>query len=129
MRRKMSGETASPMSPDLLGGGPDVGQEDRPAVAAGAQRLARQVDVDRAGEGEGDDQRRRGEVAGPGQRMDAALEVAVARQHGGDDQLVLLDRLRDRLVERAAVADARRAAVAHDAEAEPLERLHQPGRS
>ena len=79
------------------------------------------------GEREGDDQRRRGEVRGPHQRVDPALEVAVARQHGRDDELVGLDRLRDRLGERAGVADARRAAVAGEREAERRERPHQAG--
>ena len=97
------------------------------AVAVGAQRLVEQVDLDRAGQGEGDHQRRRGEVARPGQRMDAALEVAVARQHCRDDEVVALDRRRNPGVERSAVADARRAAVADDAEAELLERLEQAG--
>ena len=48
------------------------------AVGARAQRLARQVDVDPAGQREGDDQWRRGEVARARQRVDPALEVAVA---------------------------------------------------
>ena len=94
---------------------------------AGAERLGREVDVDPAGEREGDDQRRRGEVARPRQRVDPALEVAVARQDRGDDQVVRLDRRGDRVVERAGVADAGRAAVAGQREAERLERVHQPG--
>ena len=97
-------------------------------VVAGPERLGRQVDVHPAGEREGDDQRRRGEVARARQRVDAALEVAVARQDGGDDEVVLLDGLGDRLVERAGVADAGRAAVAGEREAQRLERLHQAGR-
>ena len=60
--------------------------------------------------------------------MDPALEVAVAREHGRDDQVVRLDRLGDRRVERPGVADARRAAVARQREPERLERRHQPGR-
>ena len=64
-----------------------------------------------------DHQRRRREVAGPDLGMDAALEVAVARQHRRDHQVVVLDRLRDRCVERPAVADAGRAAVADEVEA------------
>ena len=92
------------------------------------ERLGRQVDVDPAGEGEGDDERRRGEVAGAREGMDAALEVAVARQDRRDDQVVGLDGVGDRRVERTGVADARRAAVAGEREAERLERRHQPGR-
>ena len=87
-----------------------------------------QVDVDPTGQGEGHDQRRRREVARARERMDPALEVAVARQDGRHDQVVGLDRLGDRRVERAGVADAGRAAVAGEGEAEGLERGHQPGR-
>ena len=112
---------------DLFRRGPDVRQVDRLPVAVGAQRLRREVDVDRARQRERDDERRRGEVGGTRQRMDAPLEVAVARQDRRDDQLVALDRLGDRLVERSAVADARRAAVADYAKAQRLERLEQPG--
>ena len=90
-----------------------------------AERLARQVDVDAAGEREGDDQRRRGKVARAREGMDPALEVAIPREHGRDDEVVLLDGGRDRGVERAGVADARRAAVAREREAELLERRHQ----
>ena len=65
---------------DLVGRRPDVGEEHRLAVRAGAERLGRQVDVDAPGERERDDERRRREVARARQRVDAALEVAVARQ-------------------------------------------------
>ena len=53
--------------------------------------------------------------------MDATLEVAIAREDRGHDEIVLLDRLVDGLVQRAAVADAGGAAIAHDVEAEGLE--------
>ena len=64
------------------------------------------IEVDRARERVGDHQRRRGEVVGAHERVDAPLEVPVAREHGGRDQLAARDRLRYRLGERAAVADA-----------------------
>ena len=60
--------------------------------------------------------------------MDPALEVPVAGQHRGHDEFVVLDRLRDRLVERSRVADAGRAAVAGQRESKLLERRHQAGR-
>ena len=101
---------------DLLRARPQVGEEHGRAGPVAAERLAGQVDVDAAGEGEGHDERWGREVARAGQRMDAPLEVAVARQHGGDHEVVLLDGLRDRLVERTAVADAGRAAVAGERE-------------
>ena len=87
-----------------------------------------QVDVDRPGQRVGDHQRRRGEVVGQGQRVDAAFEVAVAAQHRGRDQIALLDRRADRLRQRPAVADAGRAAVADQVEAQRLQRRQQAGR-
>ena len=60
-------------------------------------------------------------------RMDARLEIAVARQHGGADEIVRRDRLVDLGREVAGVADARRAAVGGDGEAELLEIGQQPG--
>ena len=112
---------------DLGGGRPDVGEHHRIAVAVRAQRLGREVDVDAARERERDDERRRREIRGADEGMDATLEVAVARQDCRDHELVVLDGLRDRLVERPAVADARRAAIAREREAELGERRHQPG--
>ena len=114
---------------DLVRARPDVGEEDRASVVADAERLAGQVDVDASRERERDHERRRREVARPRERVDAPLEVAVAGQDGGDDELVVLDDLGDRRVERAGVADARRAAVAGEREAELLERPREPGRS
>ena len=59
--------------------------------------------------------------------MDATLEVAVAREDRGHDEVIGLDGLSDRTVERTAVADAGGAAVAHDVEAELLEWRQKPG--
>ncbi len=80
---------------DLLRRRPDVLQEDRLAVRAGAERLGVQVDVHRAGERVGHDQRRRGEEVHLHFRMHAALEVAVAGQHGGRDDVAGLDAVGD----------------------------------
>ena len=113
--------------PHLVRRRPDVGEHDGGAVRRRAQRLRGEVDVHAPGQRVGDDQRRRGEVRGPHERVDAALEVAVARQDGRDDQLVGLDGLGDRLVERPAVADAGGAAVAGEGEPEVREGRHQPG--
>src|SRR5690606_20137724 len=76
---------------DLPVAWPDVAQVHRLAVAAGAERLAGQVDVDRAGDGVGHHQRRRGEVVHLYFGVDAAFEVAVARQHRGDREVVFGD--------------------------------------
>ena len=53
--------------------------------------------------------------------MDARLEIAVARQHGGADEIVAGDRFVELGPEVAGVADAGRAAVGGDAEAELFE--------
>ena len=118
---------ASTRSCDLLRLRPDVLEIDRLALLAGAERLAGQVDLHRAGERIGDDQRRRGEIVGPHVRIDAALEIAVAGEHRGGDQIVLAMRRRDLRRERAGIADAGGAAVADEVEAELVERLLQAG--
>ena len=112
---------------DLRRGRPDVLQVDRLAVLAHAERLARDVDLERAGERVGDDQRRRGEIVRAHVRIDAALEVAVAGEHRAGDEVVRVDRLGDRLGQRPGIADAGRAAVADEVEAERVEMLLQPG--
>src|SRR5450756_2712034 len=103
-------------APDLLRRRPQLVEHHRPPVAVPPDGLVRQVDVDPAGQGERDDERRRREIARAHERVDPALEVAVAGQDGGDDEVVRLDRLRDRLLERPRIADAGRAAVADEGE-------------
>ena len=89
------------------------------SVVAVAERLVVEIDVDAAGERIRDDQRRRREVVRPHLGMNAALEVAVAGQHGRDDQLAARSIASEIVVgQRTAVADARRAAVADEVEAE-----------
>ena len=109
------------MSCDLALAGPDVLEVDRLALLVVAQRLVLQVDVHRAGQGVGDDQRGRGQVVGADLGVDPALEVAVAAQDGDGDQVVFVDRLGDLRRQRARVADAGRAAVADQVEAELVE--------
>jgi hypothetical protein len=53
--------------------------------------------------------------------MNAPLEISVPAQNGYGDKAVVLDRRADVLFERAAVADARGAAVADKLEAEFIE--------
>ncbi len=114
--------------PDLVAGWPDVGEIDGRPVGVGSERIGREVDVDPTGERERHDERRGGQVAGPRERMDPTLEVAVARQDGGDDEVVGLDGLGDRCVERPGVADAGRAAVAGQVEPERCQWRHEAGR-
>src|SRR3546814_9638216 len=67
------------------------------------------------------EKRRRGEVVHAHVLMDAAFEVAIAGQHRRDAQLVVTNGLADRLVERARIADAGRAAVGDDVVAKVFE--------
>ena len=107
--------------PDLLRRGPDVAEEDRLAILAGADRLLGEIDIHPSGKREGHDQHRRRQVVGPDLGMDPRLEVAVPAQHRGRHQRVLVHHLGDDVGQRAAVADAGGAAVADDVEAESVE--------
>ena len=69
-------------------GGPNLFEHHRLAVGAGAERLFRQVDVHRAGQGVGHHQRRAGQVVGFDVRADAAFEVAVAAEHRRHHQVL-----------------------------------------
>jgi hypothetical protein len=80
-----------------------------------------------SGERVGHHERRRRQVARAGERVNPALEVAVPRQHRDRRQLALLDLARDGGVERPGVADAGRAAVPGQREAEGRERGRQAG--
>ena len=102
-------------------------EEDVVAVGVLAERLVEQVDVHRPRERVGDDERRRREVVHLHVGVDPALEVAVAAEHGDDREVLGVDDRGDLLGQRAGVADARRAAVADEVEAERLERLDQAG--
>ena len=59
--------------------------------------------------------------------MHARLEIAVARKDGGRDEIVFADRVFDCGRQGAGVADARRAAVTHEVEAELVEIHLQAG--
>jgi hypothetical protein len=112
---------------DLGAGRPDVLQEDILALLVLAQRLGGHIDAHGAGQGVGHHQRRRGQVVGAHVRVHPALEIAVARQHRGGDQIIVVDGLRDRRIQRAGVADAGGAAVAHQVEAQGVQILLQAG--
>ena len=84
------------------------------------------IKVHAAGKGIGHHERRRGKVVGAHLGVDAAFEVAVAAEDGGHHQAALGDRPGDRGRQRAAVADAGRAAVPHQVEPEPLQGRLRP---
>ena len=102
-------------------------QENVLAVLALAERFAAQVNVHAARQRERDDQRRRHEEVRLDVLMHARLEIAVAGQHGRGDQIVLDDGVLDRRGQRAGIADAGRAAVADEVEAELVEIRLQAG--
>ena len=100
---------------------------DGAAVAAPAQRLARQVHRHGTGQRIGHHQRRRGQIVGAGGRVHAAFEIAVAGKHGGHGQAALVDGVLHRLRQGAGIADAGGAAVSHQVETLGVQRLLQPG--
>ena len=85
------------------------------------------VQIHRAGQRVGDDERRRCQVVGADLLLDAAFEISVAAQHGRDNQAARVDLGRYIVRQRAAVADARRAAVADENETELIEIRVEPG--
>ena len=108
-------------------GGPDVLQIDMLATGGSAKRCRRQINVDITRQRVGHHQGRRGEVVGPHIRGNSPLEVAVARQHGGGHQIAFVDRGRNRRIQRAGIADAGGAAVAHEVETNGVKIFLQPG--
>ena len=113
---------------DLFRGRPDVLQEDILALLVLTDRILRDVDPHRAGEGIGHNQRRRGQIVGLDVGVHPALEIAVARQHRGTDQTVVVDGFRDAVRQRARVADTGGAAVADQVEAHGVQiRLQASG--
>src|ERR1035437_49651 len=111
---------------DLLRRRPDVLEVHGRATPVRAERLFREVLVHLARERVRDDERGRGEIVHLDLRVDAALEVAVAREDARDDEVARAHGLGHRLGQRARVADARRAAVADEVEAEGFEVGHEP---
>ena len=101
----------------------------RRAVGAGLHRLAAQVALGVAGEREGDHQRRRHDEAEVEVGMHAAGEVAVARQHRDRMARAVRRAPRGSARQRAGVADAGRAAVADDVEAERRQVVDQARRA
>ena len=108
---------------------PDVAQVDVRAVRGLADGIGLQVDAHGARQGVGHHQRRRRQPIGAHLLMYATLEVAIAGEHGRHHQIAGLDGRRDRLRQRAGVADAGGAAVAHQVEADPVQVFLQAGGS
>ncbi len=98
----------------------------RSAVRPVSDRIGQDVAIDVAGERVRHRERGRGQESGLDLRVHAAGEVAVSGENGHPMDAALLDGLPHRGRERTRIADAGRAAVADDAEAERLEILEEP---
>ena len=112
---------------DFLLAGPDIVQVDIGARLIHADRLAAQVDINRAGQRVGDHQRRRRQEVGTHIGADAAAEIAVAAEHRRGHDVGFVNRLAYRLRQRAAVADAGGAAVTDCVEAQGVKMRRQAG--
>ena len=106
---------------------PDVAEIHGPSVLAGPERLRRQIERHRAGEGIGDDERRRRQVVCADLLLHAALEVAVAAEHRCHDETSRIHFRRHIVGQRTAVADAGRAPVADEIEPELIEVFVESG--
>ena len=91
------------------------------------ERLGCQIDVHRACERVGNDKRRRREIVGAHQWIDSSFKISIAAENRGHNKTVILHRRGNGFGKRAAVADAGRAAIADQVEAQPLQVRHQSG--
>ena len=100
---------------------PDLAQIHGLPRGIDSERLRDEVHVHAARERVRDHKRRRREIVCAHLRVDAALEVSVAGKNGGHDHVVFRDVVRDVVGKRAAVADARGAAVTDEIESDLVE--------
>ncbi len=112
---------------DFLQARPDVLQENRLAVLAGAERVVDEVNIHAARERERDDERRRHEEVRLDVLVDARLEIAVAGKHGCGDQIIFHHGILDGRVQRAGIANAGGATVADEIETKLVEERLQAG--
>ena len=105
---------------------PQVFQVNRLAGGRRAERLAVEIDVDRAGERKGHHQRRAREKRGAHRGMNAGFEVAVAGEHRTGDAFVVEDRFFKCGIDGTGCPEAGAAAIAGDSEAKRVERGLQP---
>ena len=104
-------------------------QIDRLAVLAGAERILGDVDLHRAGQRIGHHQRRRGEVVGAGRGLTRPSKLRLPESTEADHQVAVADRLGDGIGQRAGIADAGGAAIAHQVEAELSSSFCRPAAS
>ena len=91
------------------------------------KRFCCQIDVHTSSQCVGDNERRRREVVRLNLWMNPRFEVPVAGEDRADHKISIVDRTRNRLGERAGIANACRAAVADDVEAKLVEIPVKPG--
>src|SRR5207245_1962181 len=107
-------------------GRPDVAQINI-ALASLPDGLFGEIDIDAARKRERDDQRRTHQEIRLHTLMHSRFEVAIAAEHACADEVVLADRFFNARIEWSRVADARRAAVADQVEAEFVQITLKPG--
>ena len=92
-----------------------------------ADRVAREIDMNSAGQRERDNQRRRHQKIRLDVLMHARFEISISRKDRSCNQIVFVDRLLDIRMQRSGVADAGGATVADKVESELIEIFLQPG--
>src|SRR6266481_2951252 len=100
---------------------PQIAKERFFAVLIPAERVARKIDVNSAGEGEGDNQRGGHQKIRFDVLVHARLEISISRKHRSGNQIVLVDRFLDVWMQRPGVANAGRATVTDQIETELVE--------
>ena len=106
---------------------PDIAQIDGMAFRVQAKRIVLDVHVHAPGQRPGHDQGRGGQVVEIHLGMNAPLEVAVAGQNAAAAQSGFLDVARDVLAQGPRIADAGRASVSDDLEAQRRQVVQKAG--
>ena len=106
---------------------PEIAQKSFIPFLVSADRLFRKIDIDPSGQREGHHQRRRHEKIGFDVLMHACFEISITGKDRRSHEIKLADRLLDLGMQRARVADARRATVTNDIETQLVEIGLQPG--
>ena len=106
---------------------PNVAQVHRLSRLVVAQRLVHDIEIHAPGQRVRHHQRRRCQIIRAAQRIDPSFEIPVAAQDRNRDQIIFLDRFSNRFRQRPAVADARRAAVTDQIEAQRIQIRPQAG--
>ncbi|MNC40484.1 hypothetical protein D3C75_891970 [compost metagenome] len=112
---------------NLLAGRPDILQINRFPVATYAQRIFGQINLHVTCQRIGNHQWRRSQPVGFYQRVDTPFKVTVTGQHSAYGKIPFLDRLLNRLGQRARVTNTGRTTVANQVKAQLLQIRRQFG--